>query len=287
MSTAHVAAIAVTLAASTAAAQSGPRPPFATLDKVSGGNRFGVALGFQIFDDSDSDGGIIDDRVGRRLDLDGEYAFGADDGITASLPIAWVPPDASGLGAAQLGAFHRIRLGDADGVFLRGGLVLPTDGFIPDNGYAQAVAVHGTVFQRLEDPAAALDVFWGRTGAVYRHADGPIAVQADLLVDAPLDEDIYVTGVGLLLVVRVGGGLAFVHPPFRVGGELLWCSYPFADLDGFGLDTTFGRSSVIAAAASAGLDLGVMDLFAWFSNPLGDYIRSHVHAFGLGLQASF
>lgn len=110
-------------------------PPFSSLDRTAGATGGGADLAFESFEDSNSDGGLVDNGHAARMDVFAEYAFGGVFGLTASLPLVWTDvgrDDVWGIGAIHLGGDGRIRIADGHELVLRAGAQLPTESYPTD-----------------------------------------------------------------------------------------------------------------------------------------------------------
>jgi hypothetical protein len=275
------------------------QPPgrrFPSLDRAGGASAAGIDLAIQWFEDSNSDGGQVDDQA-YRLDLHVELAPWEDTGFTASLPLVALFDEVRGAGAAQLGAYHRLRVASGHDLLLRAGVQLPTDGFVPEESYFTDVATRAVALQRVEDPALSSGDVWVRLGGSYRLESGPVRAQVDLFADLPpapgdeLDPD----RSGSPLRLLAGAGIGYQRGRFGGGLELVVSSAPDIVLPDtcYGVadvwqatfcDTTF---AVLAASARWQADPQTA-LFLWYSEPLDDGLRYHeFHIVGMGAQRGF
>ena len=276
-------------------------PPFSSLDRTAGASGAGADVAVQQFDDSNSDGGIVDDDRALRIDLHGEYPLSSTFGVTASLPAMWSDvhgDQQTGLGAMHLGGYGRLRLADGHDLFFRAGVQLPTETYVPDGTYVDEVMMHAFAFQRLEDPSLSSGAFWLRGGASYRLRLGDLAAQLDYLVDLPVGGDLEAEGPrspdGFWARVVFAGGVAYAPGPWAVAGELVAAGFPYLDIPAdLGpapdvLEATFDEQVSTVATLSARWDADPLVLSLWFSTPLDDDLRDHdVNVLGVGARSSF
>lgn len=293
----------VTCAARGAAADPPPPqaspPPFTSLDRTAGATGGGADLAFQSFEDSNSDGGQVDNGHAGRMDLFLEYAATAMFGVTASLPLVWTDvgvDDIWGIGAMHVGGYGRWRFADRHELVFRAGAQLPTESYVPDGTYTDDVALHATAFQRLEDPIVSSGAVWLRAGASYRLRLGDVAAQVDYLVDLPAGGDLEPEGErspdGFPARVVFAGGVAYAPGRWAVAGELVAAGFPYVDMnDCVAPDVyqaTFCEQVSTVGTLSARWNAEPFVLSLWFSKALDDVLRDHdVQVFGLGAQRSF
>ena len=274
-------------------------PPFSSLDRTAGETGGGADIGFQSFEDSSSDGGLVDNGHAARMDLFAEYALSEVFGITASLPLVWTDvglDDIWGVGAIHLGGYGRIRITDGHELVLRAGAQLPTESYPTDGTYWDTVVLHATAFQRLEDPMLSSGAVWLRGGASYRLRLGPLAAQVDYFVDLPAGGDLEPEGElspdGFPARVVFAGGVAYAPGPWALAGELVSGGFPYVEMDDCrGPDVYLATSceqvsTVATLSARWHADPFVLSL--WFSKALDEIHRTHdVHVVGLGARSSF
>ena len=278
-------------------------PPFSSLDRTAGATGGGVDFGFQNLDDSNSDGGIIDDAHAARMDVFAEYALTDLFGLTASLPLVWTDVDTEdiwGIGAIHLGGYRRFEIADGHQLVVRAGAQAPTESYPTDGRYTDTVILHATAFQRLEDPMVSSGAVWLRGGASYRISVGPVVGQADYLVDVPVGADLEPRGDfsphGFWARVVFAGGVAWAPGRWAIAGEMVAAGFPMVDqqdpVGGCGgvdvLVATFCEQTSTVATLSARLNADPVVLSAWFSKPLDDVHRHNdIYVLGLGARSSF
>ena len=276
-------------------------PVFSSLDRTAGATGAGADLGFQTFEDSNSDGGHIDNGHAGRMDLFVEYAATEVFGVTASLPLVWsdvAPSDVWGIGAMHLGGYGRIRIADSHQLVLRAGAQLPTESYPTDGTFTDDNLLHATAFQRFEDPMLSSGAVWLRGGASYRLRLGPVAGQVDYLVDLPVGGDLDPTSDlapdGPWARVFFAGGVAYAPGPWSVAGEVVAGGFPYLDRhedlcrapDVF--EATFCEQISTVATLSARWNADPVSFSLWLSKPLDERLRDHdVLVLGLGMMSSF
>ena len=273
-------------------------PPFSSLDRTAGASGAGADLAFQSLEDSNADGGQLDNGHAGRMDLHGEYAATRLFGVTASLPLVWTDvgvDDIWGIGAMHLGGYGRLRFNDQHQLVLRAGAQLPTESYPTDGTFTDDAVLHATAFQRLEDPMLSSGAVWLRGGASYRLRLGPVAGQVDYLVDLPVGGDLEPEGErspdGFPARVVVAGGVAYAPGTWSVAGEVVVGGFPYVDMnecvapDVF--EATFCEQVSTVATLSARWNADPVVLSLWFSKPLDEVYRDHdVLVVGLGAQRS-
>ncbi len=276
-------------------------PPFSSLDRTAGETGGGADLAFESFEDSNSDGGLIDNGHAGRMDVFAEYALGDVFGLTASLPLVWSDvggDDVWGIGAIHLGGHGRIRIAEGHELVLRAGAQLPTESYPTDGTYTDDAILHATAFQRLEDPMLSSGAVWLRGGASYRLRLGPLAAQVDYIADLPVGGDLEAEGPrspdGFWARVVFAGGLAYAPGPWALAGEVVAAGFPYLDIPAdLGpapdvLEATFDEQISTVATLSARWDADPFVLSLWFSKALDDRLRYHdVHVLGVGARGSF
>lgn len=277
-------------------------PAFSSLDRTAGETGGGADLAFQTFEDSNSDGGKIDNGHAARMDVFAEYALSEIFGLSATLPLVWTDvsyDDTWSIAAIHLGGHGRLRFGDHHELVLRAGAQLPTESYLVDGTYVDHAMMHAFGFHRLEDPAISSGAVWLRGGASYRLRLGDLAAQVDYLVDLPVGGDLEPAGEysprGPWARVAFAGGVAWAPGPWAVGGELVAAGFPYVDqhaaAGGCGvevLQATFCEQVSTAATLSARLNADPLVLSLWLSKPLDEIHRHHdVTVVGLGARSSF
>jgi hypothetical protein len=278
-------------------------PPFTSLDRTAGENGGGAELAFQSFEDSSSDGGLIDNGHAGRMDVFAEYLLSEFVGLTATLPLVWTDvseDDTWGLGAIHLGGYGHLRFGDRHQLVVRAGAQLPTESYLVDGTYVDRAMTHAFAFHRLEDPAISSGAVWLRGGASYRLRLGDLAAQLDYLVDLPvggeLEPEHDLSPEGPWARVVFAGGVAWAPGPWAVAGEVVAAGFPYVDQQeaagGCGgpdvLQATFCEQISTVATLSARWNADPVVLSLWFSKPLDEVHRRHdVHVIGAGARSSF
>jgi hypothetical protein len=276
-------------------------PPFSSLDRTAGETGAGAELGFQSFEDSNSDGGLIDNGHAARIDLHAEHALTGMFGLAASLPLVWTDVDHEdiwGIGAIHLGGYGRFEIADGHELVVRAGAQLPTESYPTDGTDTDDAILHATAFQRFEDPMLSSGAVWLRGGASYRLRLGDLAAQLDYLVDIPVGGDLEAEGArspdGFWARVVFAGGVAYAPGPWAVAGEVVAAGFPYLDIPAdLGpspdvLEATFDEQVSTVATLSARWDADPVVLSLWFSTPLDDRLRDHdVNVVGLGARSSF
>ena len=277
-------------------------PPFASLDRTAGETGGGADLAFQTFEDSNFDGGQIDNGHAGRMDVFAEYRLTDILGLDATLPLVWSDvtyEDTWGLGAIHLGGHGLFRFGDHHELVLRGGAQLPTETYPVDGTYVDHVMLRAFAYHRLEDPILSSGAVWLRGGASYRLRLGDLAAQVDYLVDLPAGGDLEPTGElspeGPWVRVAFAGGVAYAPGPWALAAEAVAAGFPYVDqkaaAGGCGFDVlvaTFCEQITTVATLSARWNIDPMVLSLWFSTPLDDIPRLHdVNVVGLGARSSF
>jgi hypothetical protein len=292
------AAILLLVIAASSGAHAEP-PPFASLDRTAGQTGGGAELAFQSLDDSNFDGGHLDNGHAGRMDLFSEYALTDVFGVTASLPLVWTDvgyDDIWGIGAIHLGGYGRFRFADRHELLLRAGAQLPSESYPTDGTYWDWEVLHATAFQRLEDPMLSSGAVWLRGGASYRLRLGDVAAQVDYLVDLPVGGDLEPLGApdGFWARVVFAGGVAYAPGRWAVAGELVAAGFPYVEQiedQCFGPDVyqaTFCEQVSTEATVSARVKAEPFVLSLWFSQALDEKLRDHeVHVFGFGARSSF
>ena len=298
----RLAALFLLTAPSTAAADDVPPtlepPPFSSLDRTAGATGGGADLAFQTFEDSNSDGGHVDNGHAGRMDLHAEYALTPVFGLTASLPLVWtdVGDDVWGIGAIRLGGHGRFRFAGRHELVLLAGAQLPTESYPTDGTYTDDVILHATAFQRFEDPMLSSGAVWLRGGASYRLRLGDVAAQVDYLTDLPVGGDLEPeydrSPDGFAARVVFAGGVAYAPGRWAVAGELVAAGFPYVDMNDCVAPDVFEAtrcdqvSTVATLSARWNADPVVLSL--WFSTPLDEVHRYHdVNVLGVGARSSF
>lgn len=267
-------------------------PPFSSLDRTAGETGAGADFAVQSLDDSNSDGGSINDAHAVRTDLYAEYALTGMFGLTASLPLVWTDVDSDdiwGIGAIHLGGYRRFEIADGHQLVVRAGAQAPTESYPTDGRLTDTVVLRATAFQRLEDPMVSSGAVWLRGGASYRLRVGPVVGQAESLVDVPVGADLWTR-------VVFAGGVAWAPGRWAIAGEMVAAGFPFVDdrspngacpsVDV--LQATFCEETSTVATLSARLNADPVVLSAWFSKPLDDVLRHNdINVYGLGARSSF
>lgn len=276
-------------------------PPFASLDRTAGETGAGADLGFQTFEDSNTDGGQIDNGHAGRMDVFAEYGLTDVFGLTASLPLVWTDvahEDIWGVGAIHLGGYGRLQLSDRQELVLRAGAQLPTESYVKEGNYVDDVLLRASAFQRLEDPMLSSGAVWLRGGASYRLHLGDIAAQVDYLVDLPVGGDLEPAGElspdGPWARVVFAGGVAYAPGRWAIGAEAVAAGFPYVDMHEDQcrapdvLEATSCDEISTVATLSARLHADPFILSLWFSKPLDEVHRFHdILVVGLGARSSF
>jgi len=217
-----ISSATLTVSAATAFAQAADAdvesPTFATTDRQDGTSRYGVDLGFSVYDEDDL-GFAVD--YGMRFDLYGQYLTGTEGarvGGYASVALSRIETDGptdSEITNLEVGGIYVVKASNTD-VVLHGGLTLPTAG----DGLASLITNSLAGRGRLTDTASILpDTIWLRLGASPMLRSGNVFLRFDLGVDIPIDEDEDNFDVDPLARINAAAGL--VAGSTTVLGELV------------------------------------------------------------------